>query len=240
MNTVKTKFELLNPDIQIELVASPPNWAYNERLSILIASGNAPDVFYGAADKSSYILNGWAMDITELLNRDRVEMGLNDFFPGVFDASTRMGRNYGVPAMAMSQALFYNKTLFDEVGLAEPPSDWNDKKWNWDAFMAAAKKLTRLGADGRTDRVALTYVRVEDLAWMFGGDWFPKEAYETNIATHSTLVSNENVAAYTAKQQLYVDLRATAVSPNSGVKSSTGFQQGLAAMDWGGWWKAGS
>lgn len=65
----------------------------------------------------------WALDVSQYLKRDQHEMGLEDFFHGVFDASTRQGKNMGVPAIAMAQSIFYNKRLFTEAGLVPPPVD---------------------------------------------------------------------------------------------------------------------
>ena len=105
---VKIAFEAANPDIKIELIQGIDGGGpgYAERLAVLFASGNPPDVFYGSTDKAGFILNGWARDITDLIERDRIDMEIDEFFPGVFDSVTRRGRIFGVPSIAMGHASF--------------------------------------------------------------------------------------------------------------------------------------
>ncbi len=239
MAQVKEAFEAANPDIKIELIQGIEGGGpgYAERLAVLFASGNPPDVFYGSTDKAGFILNGWARDITELIERDRDAINLDEFFPGIFEAATRRGRIYGVPAIAMGQAIFYNTQMFAEAGLAPPPIDWDDPGWDWDEFVEYAKKLTRPLPDGTLDQVGVSEVILQDVARMFGGEWFPPEAFETGIATQATLLDPAVEQAYNEVQRLYTELRVSSASPNSGVDSWNGFWSGDIAMDWTGWWK---
>lgn len=239
MAQVKEAFEAANPDIKVELIQGVGGGGsgYAERLAVLFASGNPPDVFYGSTDKAGFILNGWARDITDLIERDRQAMNLDEFFPGIFEAATRKGRIYGVPAIAMAQAIFYNPQLFAEAGLAPPPVDWDDPGWNWDEFVEYAKKLTKSNPDGTLLQAGINEVLLIDLPRMFGGDWFPPEAYDTGIATRTTLLDPAVERAYSEAQRLYSELRAAAASPNSGLDPWSGFWSGMVAMEWTGWWK---
>src|SRR5690606_2678741 len=85
MAPLNEAFEAANPDIKIELIQGIEGGGpgYAERLAVLFASGNPPDVFYGSTDKAGFILNGWARDITELIERDRDAINLDEFFPGI-------------------------------------------------------------------------------------------------------------------------------------------------------------
>ena len=47
------------------------------------------------------------------------------------------GKQYAIPKDIDTIALWYNKTIFDEMGV-----DYPDDTWTWDDFAAAAKKLT--------------------------------------------------------------------------------------------------
>jgi multiple sugar transport system substrate-binding protein len=49
----------------------------------------------------------------------------------------------------MVHALYYNREMFAEAGLAEPPMDWNDPGWTWTEFREAATELTRTNAEGQ-------------------------------------------------------------------------------------------
>ena len=236
---IKERFEAANPDIRVELIQGIGGGGapYAERLAVLWASGNPPDVFYGSTDKAGFILNGWTLDVTPFIERDREEMGYDDFFPGVFDAATRQGRNLGVPAIAMGQAIFYNKRLFDEAGLAYPPVDWNAGGWDWSEFVIALQRLTQRGDDDRATRVGLASVHTESFVWMNGGDFFPPEAYVTGIAPRSTLADEPVVRAFEEIRRLNIELGVTAVGPRSAVSSGSGFAAGNIAMEWTGWWR---
>lgn len=239
MQQVKEAFEALNPDIEVELIQGIDGGGagYAERLAVLWASGNPPDVFYGSTDKAGYILNQWAMDITDFLQRDQAEMEIHDFFPGVFDASTRDGRHFGVPAIAMGHAIFYNKELLAQAGLAPPSTDWDAPDWTWEDFSLYAEKLTRFGDDGSSIQAGVSGINNADLAWIFGGDWFPEEAYQTGIPEYTTLLQDETIAAYEELRILSVEKGVTANSPRSGVDNWSGFWNGLVGMEWTGWWK---
>ena len=239
MAQVKEAFEAANPDIKVELIQGVDGGGpgYAERLAVLFASGNPPDVFYGSTDKAGFILNGWARDITDLLERDRVAMNLDEFFPGIFASVTRSGRIYGVPSIAMGQAIFYNTQLIAEAGLAPPPIDWNDPGWNWDEFVEYAQKLTKPLPSGGLAQAGVSGVPTIDIARMFGGEWFPPEAFDTGVATRATLLDPAVERAYSAVQRLYTELRVAAASPNSGIDGWSGFWSGNVAMEWTGWWK---
>ena len=239
LKEIEIEFEEAHPDIDLDLIEGigGGGHGYAERLAVLWAGGSAPDVFYGSTDKAGYILNGWALDVSEYLKRDKKEMGLDDFFPGVFEASTRNGRNMGVPAIAMAQSIFYNKRLFAEAGLAPPPTDWNDPGWDWSDFVACCRKLTRFDEESRAIQAGVGEVNVNDFLWNHGGDRFPAEAYSTGIAEYMTLVNAANIEAYTRVQDLYVHRGYSAAGPRSAVSGWDGFWNGTVAMDWSGWWK---
>ena len=211
MEQVKEAFEAANPDIKIELIQGIDGGGpgYAERLAVLFASGNPPDVFYGSTDKAGFVLNGWARDITDLIEHDRAAMNLDEFFPGVFDSVTRRGRIFGVPTIAMGHAIFYNKQLLSEAGLALPPTDWDDGGWDWTEFVEYAQKLTHAHPDGTLQQAGISSIGITDAARLFGAEWFPPEAFETGIATHVTLLQPEMEQAYTEIQKLYSELRVS-------------------------------
>ena len=53
---------------------------------------------------------------------------------------------YAVPMAFSPVVMVYNKDLFDKSGVGYP-----DPEWNWNDFLAKAKKLTVLNGDGRKD-----------------------------------------------------------------------------------------
>lgn len=51
------------------------------------------------------------------------------------------GKIYGLPLAVDTMAIYYNRDLLDQSGIAEPPA-------NWDEFMAAVKATTKFDKDG--------------------------------------------------------------------------------------------
>ena len=51
-------------------------------------------------------------------------------------------------------ATFYNRALFMQAGVPEPPTDWN-KAWTWDEFRGALRKLTKKSG-ATTTQVGMT------------------------------------------------------------------------------------
>lgn len=237
---MKARFEEQHPDITVELInagtGGGPEFA--EKLAMLIAGGSAPDVFFGSTDKLGYILKGWARDLTGLIARDKEELETDTFFPGLWSAFERNGRTYGLPLTVTPQVIFWNKDLVGESGLPPLPTDWDSTEWTWDDFVLTCKKMTVVRNDGTVKQVGVTQAteaHLPDVCWMFGGDWFPSEAYETGIAQRATMTRPENVRAFEALQELYASYAAA--GPPKGISTWSGFVEGRAAMDWIGTWK---
>lgn len=240
VQAVIERFEELHPHIKVESLSSGSGGGseFSEKLTVLVAGGTAPDVFYGSTDKLGFILKGWTMDLTSFVERDAAQMNMDDFFPGVMDSFTRDGQIHGIPLTVTPQLIFYNKDMFAEAGLVNPPADWNDRDWTWDTFLEVSRKLTISYPDGAYAQLALSTVtdmQLPDISWMFGGDWFPAEAYLTGYPTHSTMLTDENVAAYEAVAELYNSYAAE--GRYKGISSYYGFGRGQIAMDWIGAYK---
>lgn len=101
--------------------------------------GSLPDVFWMHSNQvSKYAKYDMLLDLTDKLDGvdlDKYPEGLVELYQN--DA----GKQIAVPKDMDSIALWYNKTAFDEAGLAYP-----DDTWTWDTFREAAKTLTK--ADG--------------------------------------------------------------------------------------------
>ncbi|KNC90595.1 ABC transporter substrate-binding protein [Trabulsiella odontotermitis] len=60
---------------------------------------------------------------------------LNEFWPAMHKNAQVMGVTYAIPFHNSTPILYYNKTLFDQAGIKQPPQTWAE-------LLAAAKKLT--------------------------------------------------------------------------------------------------
>lgn len=99
--------------------------------------GQLPDVFWMHSNQAQkYMENDMLMDLTDkIAASDKIDMG--NYYQGIVDLYQSNGKQYAVPKDIDTIALWYNKTIFDECGVAYP-----DDTWTWDDFEAAAAKLT--------------------------------------------------------------------------------------------------
>ncbi len=112
-------------DIDINLVQVPGD-DYQDRMRTAMGGSNAPDLFFnwGAGSLSDFVAEDMVIDLTEELEGD-LEFK-NSFIPTILEGAMIDGHYYGIPMRGMQPVvLFYNQTLFDEVG-AEPPETYDD------------------------------------------------------------------------------------------------------------------
>lgn len=99
--------------------------------------GNLPDVFWMHSNEAErYMSNGMLLDLTDRIAQST--MLEPDKYPedikGIY---MHDGKQYAFPKDVDTIALWYNKKLFDEAGVAYPTADWT-----WNDLYEAAKKLT--------------------------------------------------------------------------------------------------
>ncbi len=144
---LKAEFEKLNPDLELEYLQIGSKYA--DKILVMIAGGaDLPDVMMIAMDKIPIFANkGAIMNIDHYVKEDyKDEMA--KVYPVVSDALTYNGEFYAMPRDITSKVMFFNKTLFDEAGVAIPDPDWT-----WDDFRAIAKKMTKdFDGDGHADQ----------------------------------------------------------------------------------------
>ncbi len=165
-------FEKENPGVKVKMEVLP--WGqYWDKLQTMFASGNPPDVFMmSGAMLYDFVNKGNLMDLTSFIEKDTQMQDLlaTDFFELPVKTFTVHGRVYGLPRDINTVALYYNKDLFDEKGVAYP-----DESWTWEEFLDAAKKLTSdENGDGITDSYGfLTRNNMENgwapFVWTNGG-----------------------------------------------------------------------
>lgn len=147
--SVADAFMELHPEIQIEIWHQP--WAdYFTKLQTLWAANDAaaiPDVMF-LFPVPSYAKDGVLEDLTPYIEAS--DYNLDDYWPGLLDSAMYEGGLYGFPRDIGLEVLYYNKDIFDEVGVEYPTEEWT-----WDDLLAAAEQLTVVESSGRVSRYAL-------------------------------------------------------------------------------------
>lgn len=137
---------------EVEVEFEPLN--HGDKLAVELAAGTGPEVFSTA---TTYGFGLWPeqnrallYDLTPLVERDKAAIALADVPPSVVQEQLRImgGRWYGFPFIVyLGSAVWYNRTMFDQVGLSVPP-----ESWNLDEYVARARKLTcDVNGDGTPD-----------------------------------------------------------------------------------------
>lgn len=148
---------------------------YQQKLSIMKAGGQAPDVAW-LSDLliAQFLDTNQLMDITKLTTDKDYDFA--DISPAFLDPVKKDGKIHGVPFSTPPLLMYYNKTLFKEKGLKTPIELYKENKWNFDEYLKAAKALTNkekgiYGARVTNDWKGW-YYNVVDFVWGFGGDVF--------------------------------------------------------------------
>lgn len=106
-----------NPDITIEFQGADHD-DHISKLKMAAQSNTLPDVFWLEVSMiGEFADNGYIMDLTD----EATQRGIMDCFAeGMLDVNTYNGQLYGLPSEVMMPCYFYNKTIFEENGLAVP------------------------------------------------------------------------------------------------------------------------
>lgn len=115
--------------------------SWNEYWTLLEASAKSndlPDVFWMHANSAlKYMENDLLLDVTDkIAQSDKID--INNYYEDITELYSLDCKNYALPKDIDTIALWYNKTYFDEAGLAYPTDDWT-----WDDLIENAKKLTK-------------------------------------------------------------------------------------------------
>lgn len=82
------------------------------------------------------------------------------WLPEAREAGSYEGELVAAPGRTSTQMLYYNKDMFEEVGIEPPPTD-PAERWTWEQVVDAAQKLTRdTDGDGQIDTWGLLFHQV--------------------------------------------------------------------------------
>lgn len=145
-------FERENPDIHVVQTAQK-NTEYNTILSAALSGGSGPDVFqsraYGGLE--TFAQSGYMEPLEQWVPE------LKSFAPGPLRGATSVkdGKIYGVPFASQTLFVYYNKKMYDRLGLSVPQT-WSEFLSNLDKMKKAGiQPLANGGKDGWTLEVLM-------------------------------------------------------------------------------------
>lgn len=135
------------PDRKVE-VRSTTDKAdeYAQQLATARLSGELPDVFFNVDFLADTLAtNNVTLDMTPGLKEGKLGgLTADSFLPqfvGQYRPLAKPEQITGLPVSADSVGLFYNKSLFDELGIKEYPK----ADWTWDDMLRVGKQLQAKG-----------------------------------------------------------------------------------------------
>ncbi|MFD7864514.1 ABC transporter substrate-binding protein [Streptomyces sp. NPDC059783] len=214
-NGVAKSFEASHPGIKVQVTVLP--WTdIDRKVSEMVASGHAPDIAQIGA-YADYAKAGKLYSADQMLS---IPTQAN-FLPKLADAGRVDRVQYGLPFVASTRLLFYNKDLFSQAGLTAP------KTWGDIAADAAALK-------GRGVRYPFALPlgpeesQAETLQWVLSGGG----GYTDDVGTY-TIDSPENVRTFGWLKENLVDKGLTGpVAPRAlnRAKAFEAFGKGQVGM----------
>ncbi|MER7245568.1 sugar ABC transporter substrate-binding protein [Kribbella sp. NPDC000426] len=219
MQEIADAFHKENPNITVKLETRP----YPEFWSTLqtgAAGGTAPDAFWMLAQQiRPYAAGGQLLDISDAVKAANVD--LKNYPQAVLDLYDQGdGKLYGLPKDVDTNAVWFNKALFDKAGVPYPSANWT-----WADFRATAKKLTNPAAG--------TWGVAAPLDYQSG-------YYNSIFQAGGKVISDDGKSALIdspeaqAGIKFWTDLQADKSSPTlqqlSDTEAETMFEQGKVAM----------
>ncbi|MBW8820750.1 MAG: extracellular solute-binding protein [Streptomyces sp.] len=124
------KFEAANPKVKIKIVQLE-NDAYKSKMTALTASGKLPDIFHtwGGGVLKQQVDAGLVEDLT-----DRTKPWADGLLKVTKEPYILDDKVYGIPFDMGMIGFWYNKKLFQQAGVSEPPTTWG-------GFLEAVSKL---------------------------------------------------------------------------------------------------
>jgi len=176
---VVANFEKANPDVKVEFQNTASGDDYYQKLTVMAAGGTLPDVFYmrGGSGDMRYYKKNVAYNLDELVERDKEEIDFSDFLESQLPELRYGGHYRALPYDYSTLGIYYNKSLFDEAGVAYPTGDWT-----WEDVLEIAKKLSKDDAKGRRIQWGMANLpNVAGLQWIEGSIMTEAESYSTMI-----------------------------------------------------------
>jgi len=175
-------YERAVPGVDIQLIEASDAGDLITRLSTSIAGGVPPDIFLINYREYGQFAGKDAIEpIEERLTASKT-IKATDFYPAPMEAFRWAGKQLCMPQNASSLAVYYNRSLFQRYGIAEPSSGWT-----WSDFVATAITLTRdangaiikgTESEGTAQKVAVyglgvdpQIIRVAPFVWSNGGQF---------------------------------------------------------------------
>jgi raffinose/stachyose/melibiose transport system substrate-binding protein len=124
--TMANEYMAAHPNVKINITVLE-NEAFKTKLTTVMQGGTPPDIFqsWGGGTMNDQATAGLLLDITSYLDADGGAWR-STFAPGALAVYAMNGKNYGVPWDMGMVGWWYNKDLFTQAKIAQPPTTWTE------------------------------------------------------------------------------------------------------------------
>lgn len=138
-----SQFEQTHPNIKVKLetVVASSDPEYFQKVQVIAASGDYPDVIYG---HYSWFPAALQKHFLKEMDPYLAKAGLSKdaYFPTAIRQFSDGGKLYALPRETSAISLYYNADMFKKAGLKTPNEYFAAGQWTWDTYLDAAKKMT--------------------------------------------------------------------------------------------------
>jgi multiple sugar transport system substrate-binding protein len=230
--SVLHQFEGAHPNVKIS-TRTIPFANYDNTLAQAFASGSGPDVVWinTSGDYGLFSSKGYLKNISSsIVGAPNVQA--SDFYSNEWSEVALPQGVFGIPIDTGTRALFWNKTLFKQAGVAPFGTTVS-----WQQVLNAAAKVNALGngvsgfryAGG--EKWAMMYNNVGPLVYEAGGQFVNDagtQAYATSAPVERAISYWDQLASYAPKSDLTEQDQSVAVSA---------FGDNKAGMFYNGFWE---
>jgi multiple sugar transport system substrate-binding protein len=206
------------------------------KLRTLLAAGTPPDTTWlNISDMPGVAEQGALFGLDQWITRDWKAIDGDDIYPGAWEAVTWKGKRHGTPYEANPFLPVYRKDFFDAAGAVYPAKQAEQGKWDWNAVLETARKLTtttgskkQFGLQLRVGNYALFH-----WIWNNGGEIWNQDR------TECLMNKPPAVEAIQFMQDLIVKHRVVPMGAETGAEikeasgtTSTDMLSKIVAMEW--------
>lgn len=216
------KFNESQDKIEVTLEAYGSD--YDTKISAGMGSSDAPDVMY-MWNYPAYADGLEPLD--SFIEKEGAEYKDN-FYEALWPYNQLEEETYGIPVGFTTHALFYNKDIFEQAGVAEPTDDWT-----WDDLKTAAAQITEKvdGVKGFSFQMKPDPYDYEMYLWSNNAAYVDKEG---------TLSGNLNSKESSEVFQTFQDMEKEGMAVATEKNGTDEFKSGKTAMYVYGAWSIAS
>ena len=230
--SVLKQFQAAHPNVKIT-TRTIPFASYDNTLAQAFAASSGPDVVWinTSGDYGLFSAKGYLKDIaTSIVGAPNVQQA--DFYPSEWQEVVLAQGIFGIPIDTGTRALYWNKTLFKQAGVAP-----FGRTVSWQQVLDAAAKINALGGGvsgfryAGGEKWAMMYNNVGPLVFEAGGQFVNNagtQAYATSAAVQRAVSYWDKLAGYAPKSDITEQDQSVAVSA---------FADNKAGMYYNGFWE---